>query len=173
MAKKTPRRFAPKRAKAKQEKVRARKVAARKTVNKTRAARAAAKTPARPKDVKLPGLENMKDKLLSRLASNVADERHAQNESKAREAGFLQTAQQRMQKLNATVFVDHGVEFVRVPGEEKFRVRLTGDDDVPRGRGGAAQDVDEERQPPAHEFDTDAAGKPIDSPAGEDSEGEE
>lgn len=162
MAKTKPRRFEPKRAKQKAAAKRTEKVRARKAVNTTRAARAAAKTPPRPKEQPLPGMEDAKDKLLSRLASNVADERHAQAESKAREAGFLQTAQQRMQRLNRTVFVDHGVEFVRVPGEEKFRVRLTGDDDVPRG-GKAA---DAEDTPPAHEFDTDPDGRPIeDSPA--------
>lgn len=166
MAKNKPRRFDPMRGKKKKTAKRQEKVRARKTTNSRRAERATAKTPPRAKDVPLPGMEDAKDRLLSRLASNVADERHAQAESKAREGGFLQAAQQRMQKLDRTVFVDHGVEFVRVPGEEKFRVRLTGDDENPKPRRGGL-DL-EEPETPAHEFDTDAEGRPTDSPAGED-----
>lgn len=70
-------------------------------------------------------MEDFKDRALSKLAKGVADERHDQAESKATEAGYLQSAQTRMKGLNVLVFSDHGVEFVRVPGDEKFRVRLT------------------------------------------------
>ncbi len=78
----------------------------------------------RIKDVPLPGLEDFKDRQLSELASAVADERHNQNESKATEAGLLQAVQKRMKSLGRSTFKAHGVEFVRVPGDEKLRVRV-------------------------------------------------
>jgi hypothetical protein len=70
-------------------------------------------------------MEDFKDAELSRLASSVADERHTQAESKQNEAGLLQAVQRRMKTLGRTTFKAHGVEFVRVPGDEKLRVRVS------------------------------------------------
>ena len=81
----------------------------------------------------------MRDRQLEKLASGVADERHTQAESRQTEAGLLQAAHRRMKQLKRMTFKAQGVEFVRVPGDEKLRVRLT------RGGGEEAepeQDVD-------------------------------
>lgn len=109
----------------------------------------------------------LKDKQLEKLAGGVADERHDQAESKAVEAGYIQAAQKRMQALNITVFTAHGIEFVRVPGEEKFRVRLTGDGVKDAGAG----EGDGGDGPPEPEFDTDGDGRPLDDGEGEGEEG--
>lgn len=90
----------------------------------------------RPKDVTLPGMEDRKDRQLSELASGVADERHTQAESKMSEAGLLQAVQKRMKSLGMATFKDHGVQFVRVPGDEKLRVK------VDKGSAGEEQGSD-------------------------------
>lgn len=104
-----------------------------------------------------PELGALKDRVLSKLAAGVADERHDQSDSKATEAGYIQSAQKRMQQLNMTVFTAHGIEFIRVPGEEKFRVRLTGDGVKDAGNGAT-----EDKELPEPEFETDDEGKPVD-----------
>lgn len=78
----------------------------------------------RPKAQPLPGMEDMRDREVDRLLSGIADERHTQNESKASEAGYIQALHARLKTLKQTAARGHGVEVVRVPGDEKLRVRL-------------------------------------------------
>ena len=121
------------------------------------------KGPSRPKRAAqkpLPGMENLKDRVLSKLAKGVADERHNQAESQGIEANLLQAAQKRMQTLNATVFTDQGVEFVRVPGEEKFRCRLT---KAKATQTSATEDEEAEDERPEPMFDTADDGEPRES----------
>lgn len=107
------------------EKVRARKAPRTQSQPKIAEALNKAVTRAkRPKDQPLPGMEDMRDRVLDRLASGVADERHVQAASRGTEAGYLQAAHRRMIEVNRMVFRAHGVEFIRVPGDEKIRARL-------------------------------------------------
>lgn len=107
----------------------------------------------------------MRDKELERLASGVADERHNQSESKASEAGLLQAAHQRMRRLNRMTFKAHGVEFVRVPGDEKLRVRVSRD-------GGESTAEGDEAAAAGEDHDVDAMDA-LDPDAGEEVDGEE
>lgn len=90
----------------------------------------------RPKDQPLPGMENVRDRILSNEAGAISDIRQGVSDLKASEAGHLQTAHRRMKQIGVMAFTAHGVEFARVPGEEVLRVRTkkdralnTGDDD--------------------------------------------
>lgn len=91
-------------------------------------------------------MEDFKDAELSRLASSVADERHTQAESKQNEAGLLQAVQRRMKALNRSTFKAHGVEFVRVPGDEKLRVRVSKDGGEEQGGDLGEENEDVGRQ---------------------------
>lgn len=84
----------------------------------------APKTKRLPKEQPLPGMEDVRDSVLSRIAAGVADERHTQASSEATEQSLLHAAQKRMQDKGLSFFRAHGVEFIRVPSDEKFRVRL-------------------------------------------------
>lgn len=93
---------------------------------------AARKRP-RPHTPRLPGVEVAKDAILDRVFKSIADERHAQAESRATEASVVQAAHKRMQALGWTTYKAHGVEGIRVPGDEKFRVRTSKDGGEERG----------------------------------------
>jgi hypothetical protein len=136
-------------ARARRAKVREPKRVARKAAARKAARKPERKPSRRPKQPTFSEMGPLKDRQLSKLASRVADERHIQSESKSTEDGLKVSAQRRMQALGATTFTDHGVEFIRVPGEEKFRVRLTGEDTA---LGGATEGATErpgkaEREP--------------------------
>ncbi len=98
--------------------------------------------------VRLPGVSA--DAQMERYARNVADIRD--------EAGELQGAHKRMRQLGKVSWRAAGVEFVRVPGEEKLRVRTSKeastaetepDEDAPASDGIGPDDDREE-------FDEDA-----------------
>jgi len=114
-------------------------------------------------------MEDLRDTQLDRLASGVADERHAQAESRDTETGLLQAVLKRMRALKITTFKAHGVQFTRVPGDEKLQVRLTkdgGDDEVPQ------DDTDIEAQEEAEGDDAAAEDDQVDEDA-DDGEGDE
>jgi hypothetical protein len=104
-------------------------------------------------------MEDMRDRVLAKLASGVADERHAQAESRATEKGYLQAAHRRMKTLKRMTFKAEGVEFIRVPGDEKLRVRLTSGG----GEESDDQDVqDVETTDAENQADADAADEALD-----------
>lgn len=79
----------------------------------------------RPKDQALPGLEHLRIKPLDDICASISDTRAQQNDLRAEEAGLEQTALHLMRKHTKTAWRAHGVELVRVPGEEKLRVRTS------------------------------------------------
>lgn len=92
-----------------------------------------------PKTPRLPGMEGMAlIASLDRLAESLADIRLQLNELRAQEKGQLVMALRELRKHNRTVYKAHGIELVRVPGEERVRVRLVA------GQGAADTDPDEE-----------------------------
>lgn len=106
----------------------------------------------RPKTQHLPGMEGMAlIASLDRLAESLADIRLQLNEIRAQEKGQLVNALRELRKHNRTVYKAHGIELVRVPGEERVRVRLVA------GQGAADTDPDEE-QPNLDNGEGDDAG---------------
>lgn len=123
--------------------------AKRKTAPKPKPARPRGNTPRRrtPVDQSLPGMENRRIAPLDEICHSIADARSQINDLKADEAGFEQTALGLMRQHRKTTWRAHGVELVRVPGEEKLRVRTT--------RGGAATaEVEDESEIDAGDADT-------------------
>ena len=81
--------------------------------------------PTRPKTPILPGMENMvADRELDTLCSAIADNLHIINEASETLKGLKFNGVQALRKKGRTVYKSHGVEIVRVPGEEKLRTRL-------------------------------------------------
>lgn len=70
-------------------------------------------------------MENLEHPTLGPIAASVADERHTQAESRQNEAALLDRALRVMRQENRHSFQAHGVEFIRVTGEEKLRVRTS------------------------------------------------
>lgn len=102
-----------------------------------------------PRDRTLPGLEEVRNKVLDDCCANVADIRHSMADLRADEAGYLQTAHREMRDKKLQTHRGSGVEFVRVPGEEKLRVRTSKESATaetaaePEGQG---HEFDEERE---------------------------
>ena len=84
-----------------------------------------AKVRRRPKDTPLPGMEDVRISALNDVAGRIADIREQKNDLIATENEELQTALNLMRKHEKVSWRAHGVEFVRVPGEEKLRVRTS------------------------------------------------
>lgn len=79
----------------------------------------------RPRQASLAGMEDARIKPLDDIAATIAENREDMNKLRADDAGHLQTALGLMRRYNRTSWRAHGVELVRVPGEEKLRVRTT------------------------------------------------
>jgi len=79
----------------------------------------------RPRDIPLPGLEDARIGPLDDIAASISEVRASMNELRTTEAGYLQNALNLMRKYEKTAWRAHGVELVRVPGEEKLRVRTS------------------------------------------------
>jgi len=65
----------------------------------------------------------MRIKPLDDICASIAETRGQLNDLKGEEAGLEQTALALMRRHNKTAWRAAGVELVRVPGEEKLRVR--------------------------------------------------
>lgn len=78
-----------------------------------------------PRAAPLPGMEDARIAALDDAAGTMADIREQMNELRAQEAETLQSALNLMRKHEKTTWRAHGVEFVRVPGEERLRCRTT------------------------------------------------
>lgn len=161
MAKKgKPRRFDPMRGKKKATAATARKAPKQRARNRPASRGNRAK---RPEERTFPEMGDLKDRQLMKVAKLYADEMHVQSESAAAAEGHKQLARKRMEQLGIKVFTGHGIEFTLVPGEEKFKARQ-----IKKGDTTNTSADEPEPGPPAHDFDTDASGRPTDSPAGDD-----
>ena len=108
------------------------KKAARKA---TKATPARSAPPARPRNTPLPGMEHVRYTELDGFCEALAGSREKKNALVADEKGYQQGALQAMRKRNVTVYKHDGVELVRVPGDEKVRVRLV------KGEAGDGADI--------------------------------
>jgi hypothetical protein len=87
--------------------------------------RAKRAVPKRPTTGKLPGMEQPKDKRFDELAKIVADGLYIQAEGRQQVASARSAVHNRMKALGWTTALAHGVEFVRVPGDEKLTIKMT------------------------------------------------
>jgi hypothetical protein len=119
----------------------------------TRVAKSARSGRKRASEQTFPEIPDLKDGVLMRHAKTYADEMFASEEALQAATGEKQAIRSRMAKLNATLFVGHGYEFTRVPGEETFKARKT-----KRGAKPAdtSEPVDEQPEVPVHDFSTDS-----------------
>jgi len=76
----------------------------------------------------LPGLEQVRSVKLDRLCESIGDGREQMNKLRTEEKDDNRQALRIMHDEDRTVYRHAGVELVRVPGEEKLRVRTTGED---------------------------------------------
>lgn len=155
MAKKSKARKEPKRGKAKATKKQSRKEVERVLSGPVRR-RTTPVPPKRPKTPALPGMED-KSKLSKKMLDimdSMADQMHVINEANVTIKGLNNNALSQMKRDGVVVAKAHGIELVRVPGEEKLRKRLL--------NAGSA-DTDEDTT-----HDTDS-GDDLDNGEGEDS----
>lgn len=83
------------------------------------------KLPKRPTTRPLPGMEGLAAvPSLDGICSSLADIRFQLNDLRGQEKGQLVNALRELRKVNRTMYKSHGIELVRVPGEEKVRARL-------------------------------------------------
>jgi len=68
-------------------------------------------------------MEEVRLRKLDHICTSIAETRGAMNELRETEAGLEQTALSVMRSNDRTSYRHAGVELVRVPGEEKLRVR--------------------------------------------------
>ncbi len=78
-----------------------------------------------PRSQALPGMEQVRNRQLDRACESIGESRDAMNRLRKEEADDLRMALREMHDKKVTVYRHAGVELVRVPGEEKIRVRTT------------------------------------------------
>lgn len=110
-------------------------------------------------DQSLPGFQPKQDAEMDRLHAAVYDERISQAASLERERHFEWLAQERMKKLGVMFSSWNGVEFIRAPQDEKFRVRIV-DTEAPRKTKGKAPEDAEPVEAPADVVAMDADDAP-------------
>jgi len=103
----------------------------------------------RPRDIPLPGLEDARIGPLDDIAASISEVRASMNDLRTTEAGYMQNALNLMRQHDKTAWRAHGVELVRVPGEEKLRVRTSKDQ-------ATAETVEETDDEPGDVFAEDA-----------------
>lgn len=114
--------------------------AGKKKAEKKKAAKPRAK---KPKQQRL--LDDMpKDRILDRLCETIAEAREQANELRTTEKAAMAQALARMQNENLTQYTAHGIELLRVEGQDKLRVRLVDSD---AGGEDPGEDVEEVELP--------------------------
>jgi hypothetical protein len=78
-----------------------------------------------PRSVPLPGMEQVRNAKLDNLCEAISETRTAINDLRATEAGNEQAALKVMQAADCRTYKHAGVELLRVPGDEKLRVRTS------------------------------------------------
>lgn len=76
-----------------------------------------------PRQQALPGTVDEPVKALDNLCQSIYETRDAIADLQGEEAGLEQSALQLMRKHDRTTYQRHGVQLVRVPGEEKLQVK--------------------------------------------------
>ena len=87
--------------------------------------KAAKKRTASPRSQTLPGMEQVRHVKLDRLCEGISECRAEMNEQRTLEGEKCRSALVYMHDNTITTYRYAGVELVRVPGEEKLRVRTT------------------------------------------------
>ena len=110
-------------------------------------AKKAAPTPkarrSRPQSQTLPGFEQVRHSRLDRLCEGIAEVRTEMNEQRTIEGEKCRAALVYMHDAKVTTYRFAGVELVRVPGEEKLRVRTTKESATLETDTGTGQDEGE------------------------------
>ena len=102
------------------------KKTAKKTAKKTKpTGKTATKSVKAARSVTLPGMEQYRSQKLDNACERIADARATMATLRADEAGDERIALDLMRGVNITSYRYAGVELVRVPGEEKLRVRTS------------------------------------------------
>lgn len=78
-----------------------------------------------PRSQVLPGMEQVRNRNLDRLCESIGEARESLNVLRAEEKTDLGRALREMHENDVIVYRHAGVELVRIPGEEKIRVRTT------------------------------------------------
>ena len=78
-----------------------------------------------PRETPLPGMEDARIRPLDDICASISETRQQQNDLRAEEAGLEQTALRLLRTHGKTAWRHAGVELIRVPGEEKLRVRTS------------------------------------------------
>ena len=96
----------------------------------------------RPRSQPLPGLEDVRIAPLDDICVSISETREQINNLRKEEADLEKVALKRMRAHDRTSWRHSGVELIRVPGEEKLRVRTSKEsataeveDERPRRRG--------------------------------------
>lgn len=81
-----------------------------------------------PRSQPLPGMEQVRNVRLDHYCESIGESREKTNALRREEKNDLQGALRVMHDRNVVVYRHAGVELVRIPGEEKLRVRTTKED---------------------------------------------
>lgn len=77
-----------------------------------------------PRSQLLPGMEQVRDRVLDELCESLGDCRDTMNASKVEEKGLIQSALKRMQVKERQVYKHARIALSREPGAERLRVRV-------------------------------------------------
>jgi hypothetical protein len=78
-----------------------------------------------PRSQALPGMEQVRAVALDHACESISECREQLNNLRAEESGIMQTTLTTMKKLDVMTYRHAGVELIRVPGEERLRVRTS------------------------------------------------
>ncbi len=81
-----------------------------------------------PRAQTLPGLEQVRNTALDRICASIGDTRETINKCRSDEKDDQRMALREMHDKGVTSYRHAGVELVRIPGEEKLRVRTSKED---------------------------------------------
>jgi hypothetical protein len=107
----------------------------------------------KPRQKRLPGVEDRRIEELDGIAESIQDVRAQKNELSQTEKQYLVQALQLLRKHDKQVWKHGGVELVRVPGDEKVRVRLV------NGEGAADEEEEDDTQREESVYAQDAAAE--------------
>ena len=95
-----------------------------KTTRRGAAARKSKANARSPRSQVLPGMEQVRDRVLDELCESLGDCRDTMNASKVEEKGLIQSALKRMQVKERQVYKHARIALSREPGAERLRVRV-------------------------------------------------
>lgn len=83
------------------------------------------KAPKKPKDQPLAGMEDVRIDELDDICGHISDVREELNTARQQENEHLQAALGLLREHKKMSWSAHGVELIRVPGQEKIRCRTS------------------------------------------------